>query len=157
MDLGLAGKSVIVTGGGSNIGRAIVFGLAAEGAMVTVGDIDPEQAGKVAEAANRAGPGQVQVVPTDVTRLDQAKFTGGGVRVDELAGPGRADFGDPLRRETLLADQPGNEWAVSIQVRLTGNPGRFFFQRVWSVVGSKDLDLALDEGFEQRLAIPGRS
>ena len=73
MDLGLAGKSVIVTGGGSHIGRAIVLGLAAEGAHVTVGDIDPEQAGKVAEAANSAGPGDVQVVLTDVSRLDQAE------------------------------------------------------------------------------------
>ena len=36
MDLGLREKSVIVTGGGSNIGRGIVLGFAEEGAHITV-------------------------------------------------------------------------------------------------------------------------
>ncbi|MBW8721347.1 MAG: SDR family oxidoreductase, partial [Polaromonas sp.] len=49
MDLDLKGKSVIVTGGGSNIGRAIVLGFAAEGAHITIGDIDDKQAQKTAE------------------------------------------------------------------------------------------------------------
>jgi NAD(P)-dependent dehydrogenase (short-subunit alcohol dehydrogenase family) len=44
MDLELKGKSVIVTGGGSNIGRGIVLGFAAEGANITIGDIDESQA-----------------------------------------------------------------------------------------------------------------
>lgn len=34
MDFNLKGKSVVVTGGGSNIGRAIVLGFAAEGATL---------------------------------------------------------------------------------------------------------------------------
>lgn len=73
MDLGLEGKSVIVTGGGSNIGRAIVLAFAGEGAVVTVGDIDMDQADRVAEAANKKGPGSVEVVPTDVTQMDQVE------------------------------------------------------------------------------------
>ncbi len=55
MDLGLKDKSVIVTGGGSNIGRAIVLGFAAEGARITIADIDTGQAAAVAEEARRAG------------------------------------------------------------------------------------------------------
>ena len=51
MDFNLKGKSVVVTGGGSNIGRAIVLGFAAEGANITVGDLDQAQAEKVAELA----------------------------------------------------------------------------------------------------------
>ena len=44
MDLGLAGKTVIVTGGASNIGRAISLGFAKEGANVVVADWDHAQA-----------------------------------------------------------------------------------------------------------------
>ncbi|MBI5911888.1 MAG: SDR family oxidoreductase [Betaproteobacteria bacterium] len=73
MDLDLKGKSVIVTGGGSNIGRAIVLGFAAEGANITIGDIDVEQAKKTAELALRNGAATAQVVKTDVTQLDQVQ------------------------------------------------------------------------------------
>ena len=73
MDLDLKGKSVIVTGGGSNIGRAIVLGFAGEGAHITIGDVDTVQAGKTAEFATQLGAASVQVVKTDVTRLDQVQ------------------------------------------------------------------------------------
>jgi 2-hydroxycyclohexanecarboxyl-CoA dehydrogenase len=73
MDLDLKGKSVIVTGGGSNIGRAIVLGFAGEGAHLTIGDIDTAQAGKTAEFATKLGAASVQVVKTDVTQLDQVQ------------------------------------------------------------------------------------
>ncbi|RLA18463.1 MAG: short-chain dehydrogenase, partial [Gammaproteobacteria bacterium] len=39
MDLQLAGKTVIVTGGGSNIGRAISHGFADEKANVVIADM----------------------------------------------------------------------------------------------------------------------
>lgn len=62
MDLGLKGKSVVVTGGGSNIGRAIVLAFAEEGARLTVGDIDSAQAAKVAELALLKGAAAATVV-----------------------------------------------------------------------------------------------
>lgn len=73
MDLDLKGKSVIVTGGGSNIGRAIVLGFAAEGANITIGDIDEGQAQRTAELAKDAGAKSAQVVKTDVTDLVQVE------------------------------------------------------------------------------------
>jgi len=73
MDLDLKGKSVVITGGGSNIGRAIVLGFAAEGANITIGDIDDKQASTAAELAKQAGAGSVQVVKTDVTDLAQVQ------------------------------------------------------------------------------------
>lgn len=73
MDLELKGKSVIVTGGGSNIGRAIVLAFAAEGAHVTIGDVDTAQAEKTAGFATKLGAASVQVLKTDVTNLEQVQ------------------------------------------------------------------------------------
>jgi 2-hydroxycyclohexanecarboxyl-CoA dehydrogenase len=73
MDLGLAGKSVVVTGGGSNIGRAIVLQFAAEGANITIGDIDTGSAEAVAALARDKGAAEAQVVRTDVTDLAQVE------------------------------------------------------------------------------------
>lgn len=73
MELNLKAKSVVVTGGGSNIGRAIVLAFAAEGARITIGDIDAVQAGKVAQMALERGAMDVQVVKTDVTSLEQVE------------------------------------------------------------------------------------
>eukprot|EP01034_Spumella_vulgaris_P019300 gene19300-24671_t len=73
MDLDLKGKSIIVTGGGSNIGRGIVLAFAVEGANITIGDIDTEQAQKTADFAMQMGAASTQVVKTDVTQLDQVQ------------------------------------------------------------------------------------
>lgn len=71
IDLGLKGKTAIVTGGGSNIGRAISLALAGEGMNVVIADIMEDAAKKVAELANSKGDGgKTIVVKTDVT--DQA-------------------------------------------------------------------------------------
>ena len=40
MELGLKGKTVIVTGGASNIGRAITLAFAKEGSNIVMGEID---------------------------------------------------------------------------------------------------------------------
>lgn len=73
MDLELNNKAVIVTGGGSNIGRAIVLGFAKEGAKITIGDIDTAQAEAVADEARAAGAGAVEVAACDVTDLAQVE------------------------------------------------------------------------------------
>ncbi len=73
MDLELAGKSVIVTGGASNIGRAITLGFAREGAKITIAELDDVQANKVAQEALKLGAKDVQVIKTDVTNMEQVK------------------------------------------------------------------------------------
>lgn len=73
MDLGLTGKSVVVTGGASNIGRAIVLQFAEEGANITLGDIDTAAAEAVATLAKARGAGDIQVIRTDVTDLVQVE------------------------------------------------------------------------------------
>lgn len=69
MDLELAGKSTIVTGGSGGIGRGLVLGFAAEGANVTIATRDGAKGEEVAKAA-KGLPGEVIVVPTDVTQED---------------------------------------------------------------------------------------
>lgn len=73
MDLDFTKKSAIVTGGGSNIGRAIVLGFAREGANITIADVDTDQAENTAKLARSSGASAVQIVKTDVTDLAQVQ------------------------------------------------------------------------------------
>ena len=72
MELGLTGKTVIVTGGASNIGRAITLGFAGEGANVVVADWDDNQGQKVAAEIQEAG-GKAMAIKTDVTDWEQVQ------------------------------------------------------------------------------------
>jgi 3-oxoacyl-[acyl-carrier protein] reductase len=70
MELGLAGKAAIVTGGSRGIGRAIAIALAREGARVAIaarGEADLEGA---LAALSGAGPGPHLAVRCDVTAPD---------------------------------------------------------------------------------------
>ncbi|MCH7695858.1 MAG: SDR family oxidoreductase [Proteobacteria bacterium] len=67
MDLGLEGKTAIVTGGASNIGKAISEGLYEEGANVVIADIDVVQAERVvAELKARGGDNDAIFIKVDV-------------------------------------------------------------------------------------------
>jgi NAD(P)-dependent dehydrogenase (short-subunit alcohol dehydrogenase family) len=72
MDLGLAGKTVIVTGGGSNIGRGIVLAFAKEGSNIVNAELDERQGQKVVNEANSLG-GQAILAKTDVTDWDSVQ------------------------------------------------------------------------------------
>ena len=67
MNLNLTEKSVVVTGGASNIGQAIVLGFAAEGARLVIADLDVSLAEQVAEKAIEQGAAAAEAVRTDVT------------------------------------------------------------------------------------------
>ena len=73
MDLGLQGKVAIVTGGASNIGKAITEGLFAEGASVVIADIDEQQAQNVVTQLRASGREDVLFVQTDVGDRQQVE------------------------------------------------------------------------------------
>jgi 2-hydroxycyclohexanecarboxyl-CoA dehydrogenase len=84
METGLAGKSVIVTGGNANIGRGIVLAFAREGANVVIAARD-EVAGRAVEAAaSEAGAQATLWLQTDVLDRDQ---------VNRLVAKTTAEFG----------------------------------------------------------------
>lgn len=67
MNLDLVKKSVVVTGGASNIGEAIVLGFAREGAKIVIADLDLNLAERVTEKARELGADSVTPIRTDVT------------------------------------------------------------------------------------------
>ncbi len=68
MDLGLAGRSVLVTGASRGIGRAIAAAFLAEGSRVLIAARGPEDLLAAAAALRTGAPGgQVEAVATDVT------------------------------------------------------------------------------------------
>ncbi len=118
MDLNLAGKTVIVTGGGSNIGRAIALAFAKEKANVIIADIDQVQGQKVAGEAIALG-GKARAFKTDVTDYDSVvamvKRT-----IDEF---GKLDVlvnSVGWTNDRLFIEKPREEWEKEVNINFWG-------------------------------------
>lgn len=121
MDLGLTGRTAVITGASEGIGRAIAHGLAVEGANVTLLARSRERLEVVAaELRGVAGAGDVIAIPTDVREADQ---------VEEAVALVRARFG----RVDILVNNAGNrmrpgrqiawtddEWLLDLDTKLVG-------------------------------------
>lgn len=119
MEFGLAQKTVIVTGGASNIGRGICFAFARERVKLVIADIDERQAGKTAAKARELGAAETLVVKTDVSNWEQVQAmvrqtvdTFG--RVDVLIN----NVGWTIDR--LFVEKPREEWEKEIRLNLWG-------------------------------------
>jgi 2-hydroxycyclohexanecarboxyl-CoA dehydrogenase len=100
MDLGFTDQVVVVTGGASNIGRAIAQEFAGEGATVAIFDRDAAQAEKTL-AEIEAGGGRAAVYALDVTDVDgtaatvkqvEAELGPIAVLVNNVGWNGKAEF-----------------------------------------------------------------
>jgi 2-hydroxycyclohexanecarboxyl-CoA dehydrogenase len=118
MELNLAGKTVIVTGAGSNIGRAIALAFARERANVVVAEIDEGQGAKTAAEATALGTTAI-ALRTDVTRWESVQATVRAVeerlgRVDVLVN----NVG--WTRDALFVEKTRDEWEREVQINLWG-------------------------------------
>ena len=118
MATGLDGRSVIVTGAGSGIGRAAAVAFAAEGSKVVVADLNAETAEKVVSEIEEAGGTAVavtgdlseQAVVDRVTSTAVERFGGVDVLVNNAG---------IMDRMSAAADVSDAEWERVIRVNLT--------------------------------------
>src|SRR5258706_15915345 len=73
MELDLRQAKIIVTGGASHIGQAIVFAFAHEGAAIAIIDKDQPQAERTAKAARERGAAAVFIVEADLSDRTQGE------------------------------------------------------------------------------------
>ena len=114
----LQGRSAVVTGGGSGIGRACAIRLAQEGARVTIGDVRDEAAAETVALIQAAG-GEAIAIHCDIGDEAQveamaAKAVSVYGRLDVLVANAGISTRAPLH-ELELAD-----WERVLRVNLTG-------------------------------------
>lgn len=73
MDLGLARKVAIVTGGSRGVGRATAASLLREGARVMISALDPTRLEDTRKALEKETGGDIRAIPADFTRDADAR------------------------------------------------------------------------------------
>lgn len=141
---GLSGKTVIITGGGGGIGRALCLRFAAEGSRVAVLDRDMAAAQSTAEQVTEAG-GKAVAYAADITDYATIVET-----VDKI----ERDLGVPAvlvnnagfdRFMPFLKTEPGM-WQQLIDINLTGalNMHHVVLPKMLEAGGGKVINIASD-------------
>jgi 3-oxoacyl-[acyl-carrier protein] reductase len=120
MDLGIAGKVALVTGGARNLGRADALKLAGEGCRVAVVDLNKDGAEETA-AEIRGGGGQALAVECDIADRDAVKAAVG--RIERELAPVDILVNNASIIWTLaqLRDMRDEDWDLNLNVNLTGS------------------------------------
>ncbi len=119
MELGLAGKTAIVTGGSGGIGRGLVLEFAREGLNVVSASRDVKTGEALSKEAEAQGfAGSVLAVATDVT--DRASVDAMVVRCQEAFGPvdvlvnNAGGVAHPSDFEDF--DEEGRKWEIALNI-----------------------------------------
>ena len=119
MDLGLRGKTALVTGGSKGIGRAVARTLAAEGARVVICSRDASALKDAAADIERATGGHVETVAGDLSQLDEVKR----VAAEAVTRLGRLDIlvnnAGAIKGGDFLTT-PDEEWLKGWSLKLLG-------------------------------------
>lgn len=118
MDLGIAGKTAIITGAGSGIGAGIAARLSAEGANVVVADLNAEAAEAQAVQIRNAGGNAISV---KVNVIEEAE-------VEAMVAKAVAEFGTVdilvnnagLTRDMRITKMTLTDWDIVVDVTLKG-------------------------------------
>ncbi len=117
MLLELEGKAAIVTGGGSNIGRAIVHALAEEGAHIAILDRDRPRAEATAEEARARGAASARVFAVDL--LDRAASRDAiAAAIGALGGVDLLVANVGSNKPAFFLDTPEDSWTQLIELNL---------------------------------------
>jgi glucose 1-dehydrogenase/3-oxoacyl-[acyl-carrier protein] reductase len=112
------GRSALVTGAGSGIGRGIAHRLAAEGAKVAVLDVDAQTADEVATSIRSAG-GEAAPVVADVRDRDAVRRAVGAA-VDAFGGLDLLVNNAGLVTMSGFDDVTDEEWDLVMDVNCKG-------------------------------------
>lgn len=117
----LSGKTAVITGGSSGIGRAIAQRFAEEGASVVIGDIteSPRFAEVPTVETIQENNGEAIFVEADVTDYDQ---------VDQLVQTAVDEYGSidtmvnnaGILQQTLLHETTEDQWDEVVDINVTG-------------------------------------
>ena len=119
MDLGIAGKVALVTGGARSLGRQDCLALAAEGCAVAVVDLNGDGAAETAQAIIAAG-GRARGYGCDIT--DRAAVATAVGAIQSELGPvdicvNNAGF---IYTVAQLKDMDDAAWDLNLAINLTG-------------------------------------
>src|SRR5437879_8904253 len=117
MNLELTGRTALVTGGSQGIGRAMTFGLGAEGGGVAICARDKSRLEQTAQEIKAKSNAEVLIVPGDLSRLDEVNRVAATVqerfgRIDILVNnAGAIRGGDFLK---IPDEQWAGDWSLKI-------------------------------------------
>ena len=121
MELGLKGRTAVITGGSKGIGRAIAKGLAAEGVNLVLIARGKEQLDQTADTIRQGTGVNVLAVSADITKAEQVDA--GATAAKETFGTINIivnNAGGPMRRMDRQILWPDSDWISDLDNKILG-------------------------------------